>query len=357
MSCKGSGPNFGAVSPQLSTETGVRMEEAANAATRTCRCSMRRRRRESRKPQPVGGRGFHFAPRLATWPAMPDATLLDWLLREYPLAKRQTLKRMIEARRVRINGRPAARLKQPLGPADKIEVSDRVHQQQPATTESGATLRIIHEDADVIVVDKPAGLLTSTVARERRPTLLAMVRAHVAQREPRDRVGLIHRLDRDASGLLIFSRNDGAYRSLKSQFFHHSVTRQYTAVVHGIPTPSKGRIENRLAERADGVVHTTTRPNHGQVAITDYQVLKTERRLSLVLVTLHTGRKHQIRVHLAGRGNPIMGDTVYGPPDPKAPRLMLAATRLVIQHPRTGKPTEFSLPLPREFSIQHCHDE
>lgn len=283
---------------------------------------------------------------------MHDATLLDWLSRKYPLAKRQTLKRMIEARRVRINGKPAARLKQPLGPEDKIDVIDRVPKERSAANASGPTLRIVYEDADLIVVDKPAGLLTSTVARERRPTLLAAVRAHVTQREPRARVGLIHRLDRDASGLLIFSKNDHAYRSLKSQFFHHTVTREYSAIVHGTPTPPNGRIESRLAERADGVVHTTTRLHHGQVAITEYQLVKTEGRMSLVRVTLHTGRKHQIRVHLAERGNPIVGDRVYGPSEHKAARLMLAATRLMIQHPRTGLSTEFSLPLPREFLIQ-----
>lgn len=283
---------------------------------------------------------------------MHDATLIDWLSRRYPLAKRQTLKRMVEARRVRINGQPAVRLKQPLGPEDKIEVSDAIRDGRSTAKKTDPRLRIVYEDSDLTVVDKPAGLLTSTVARERRPTLLAAVRAHVAKSDARARIGLIHRLDRDASGLLIFSKNDQAYRSLKSQFFHHSVTREYAAVVHGTPAPLKGRIENRLAERADGVVHTTTRLNHGQIAITDYESLKTAERMSLVRVTLHTGRKHQIRVHLAGRGNPIVGDRVYGPPGQKARRLMLAATRLVIQHPRTGKSIEFSLQYPGEFLIQ-----
>src|SRR5690349_11936946 len=101
-------------------------------------------------------------------------------------------------------------------------------------------LRIIHEDRDILVVDKPAGLLTSTVPREKRPTLLKMVREYVAQREPRARVGLIHRLDRDASGLLIFSKNHQAYVSLKQQFFKHKVERIYLAVVHGVPTPPAG---------------------------------------------------------------------------------------------------------------------
>lgn len=283
---------------------------------------------------------------------MHDSTLIDWLSRKYPLAKRQTLKRMVESRRVRINGRPAVRLKQPLGPEDRIEVSDANRQERSTAKKIDPRLRIVYEDLDLIVVDKPAGLLTSTVARERRPTLLAAVRAHVAKSDARARVGLIHRLDRDASGLLVFSKNNQAYRSLKSQFFHHSVTREYAAVVDGTPTPLKGRIESRLAERADGVVHTTTRLNHGQIAITDYEVLKAEAGKSFLRVTLHTGRKHQIRVHLAGRGVPIVGDQVYGPSAHKLGRLMLTATRLVIQHPRTGKPSEFVLPLPREFPIQ-----
>lgn len=283
--------------------------------------------------------------------AMPNATLLDWLLRKFPEAKRQTLKRMVEAGRVQINSRPAVRLKQPLSPDDIIEVIERSPQEKSANQDPASKLRILYEDADVMVVDKPPGLLTSTVARERRPTLLATVRAYVVNREPRARVGLIHRLDRDASGLLVFSKNDAAYRALKSQFFHHTVTREYIAVVHGTPKPLEGRIENRLAERADGVVHATSRLNHGQVAITDYRVVKSERGMSLVRVILHTGRKHQIRVHLSGRGNPIVGDRVYGPPEPKAARLMLAATRLVFRHPRTEQPTEFSLPLPVQFPV------
>src|SRR5437870_2251094 len=117
--------------------------------------------------------------------------------------------------------------------------------------------KIIYEDRDLLVIDKPAGLLTSTNERERRPTALAMVREHVAQREPRTRVGLIHRLDREASGLLVFSKSQLAYRSLKTQFFKHTVGREYQAIVHGKPSPPKGRLESRLIEWRDGTVHST----------------------------------------------------------------------------------------------------
>src|SRR5262245_66217776 len=105
-------------------------------------------------------------------------------------------------------------------------------------------MRIIHEDVDILVVAKPAGLLTSTVPRERRPTLLKMVREYAAQHDPRARVGLIHRLDRDASGLLVFSKNHDAYESLKRQFFRHTVDRIYLAVVRGRLNPPAGKIRS-----------------------------------------------------------------------------------------------------------------
>lgn len=281
---------------------------------------------------------------------MESATLLDWLSRKYPRAKRQTLKRMVGAGRVRINGKPAKKLKQPVGPKDRVDVSD----QRIPSEASRARLpfEIVFEDDDLLIVNKPAGLLTSTVPRERRPTLLAAVREHVARRDPRARVGLVHRLDRDASGLLIFSKNDAAYRSLKTQFFHHSVMREYRAVVHGTPNPPAGRIETRLVERADGTVYSTNQSGRGERAISEYEVLKTEAKLSLLRVKLQTGRKHQIRVHLAGRGTPIVGDTVYGPHRAGAPELMLAATRLVVEHPRTGKRIEFTVPIPAGFPVQ-----
>jgi 23S rRNA pseudouridine1911/1915/1917 synthase len=260
---------------------------------------------------------------------------------------------MVEGGRVRINGAAAIRLKQPVMATDNVEVSDAPANAGSKAEDVRLPFAIVFEDADVIVVDKPAGLLTSTVPGERRPTLLAAVREYIGyHRDLRARVGLIHRLDRDASGLLVFSRNDAAYRSLKTQFFHHTVVREYRAVVHGTPNPRAGRIETRLVERADGTVRSTHDATRGERAVSEYEVLKTERKLSLLRVTLQTGRKHQIRVQLAGRGTPVVGDTVYGPEDTRAPRLMLTATRLGIEHPRTGRQMEFTLPVPEAFPIR-----
>ena len=276
-------------------------------------------------------------------------SLLDWLLHRYPTAKRETLKRMLQAGRVTVNGAKPRSLKVAIATADRVEVSDAPAQaRRTAEAPPRLPFRIVYEDADVLVVDKPAGLLTSTVPRERRPTLLAAVRAYVLAREPRARVGLIHRLDRDASGLLVFSKNDAAYQSLKSQFFHHTVHRVYLAVTEGVPNPREGRIASRLEERADGTVYSTRDPRKGEQAVMHYEVVEVDGKRALVRVRLETGRKHQIRVHLAQRGTPILGDSVYGK-DAAASRLMLAAVKLSFIHPRTGKEVALEIAAPKEF--------
>jgi len=204
--------------------------------------------------------------------------------------------------------------------------------------------RIIFEDRDLLVVEKAAGLLTSTVPREKRPTLLAAVREYVEHKNPTARLGLIHRLDRDAAGLLVFSKSHMAYMSLKGQFFRHTVTRAYIALVEGIPNPDRGTIRSRLEERADGTVYSTHRHAKGQAAITHYETIRKAKGRALLRVSLHTGRKHQIRAHLSERGMPIVGDRMYGKPDKDG--LHLIAAELAFDHPRDGKRRVFHLPPP-----------
>jgi 23S rRNA pseudouridine1911/1915/1917 synthase len=281
---------------------------------------------------------------------MESQTVLDWLVRKYPLAKKQTLKRMVEGRRVRVNGRPVKKLSESLESGDAVEVDESrpAREQKHVPRLDG----VVFEDVDLLVVNKPAGLLTSTGSKDKRPTLLANVRADVRAREPNARIGLIHRLDRDASGLLVFSKNDDAYQSLKTQLFHHKFGREYRAVVHGKPTPLKGLIDTRLVERADGTVRSTSERARGERAVSEYEYLAGKGKLSLLRVVLQTGRKHQIRVHLSARGNPVVGDKLYGPEDDKAPRLMLAATKLTIRHPRSGDEMTFVAEVPEEFPVR-----
>ena len=270
-----------------------------------------------------------------------QTTLLHWLTQEFPRVKRETFKQMLTHRRIVINDIPATRLTQAVGEGDVVRVRPKA--QPPSRVASLHPLTLIHEDEDILVIDKPVGLLTSTVANERRATALAIVRNYVASREPRAQVGLIHRLDRDASGLLVFSKSHRAYKSLKTQFFKHTVERAYEAIIEGKLNPLKGRIESQLIERADGTVRSTPHSSgKSQRAITDYETVETMGKQSRVLVRLLTGRKHQIRVHLSERGHPIVGDTVYG--DAKAGPLRLRAVRLVIDHPQTLKRIAFEAP-------------
>lgn len=273
-------------------------------------------------------------------------TLLDHLSQLYPTAKRITLRRMLADGRVRVGGAVVRSAKHPVEPTDAIEVL-----QQPATparaarAPSLAPLESIHEDDELLIVNKPAGLLTSTNPREKRPTALAIVQEFYASERRRVRVGLIHRLDRDASGLLVFSKTNDAYESLKSQFFHHTVDRIYLAIVEGALNPRSGRIETSLIERADGSVRVSKDLHEGQRAVTEYETLRqTPGKRSLVRVRLHTGRKHQIRAHLSARGAPIVGDTMYG--KNPGPHLMLCAVQLAFDHPRTTQRMKWEIGLP-----------
>jgi RluA family pseudouridine synthase len=271
-------------------------------------------------------------------------TLLDHLLSLYPQAKRTTLRRMIEAGRVRINDRAARTLKQPLEPEDQVTVLDRAALSSPRRAPA-LPFPIVYEDSDLIVIDKPPGLLTSTGPREKRATALAIIRAYIAAKEPAAQVGLIHRLDRDASGLLVFSKRHEAYLSLKRQFFDHTVQRIYLALVDHVPNPRSGTIESLLLERADGSVRPTDDPRKGERAVTHYETIRYAKDRALLRVRLETGKKHQIRAHLSVRGVPIINDPIYNPAPPQA-RLLLAAVELSLKHPASENEMAFRIDPP-----------
>jgi 23S rRNA pseudouridine1911/1915/1917 synthase len=266
-------------------------------------------------------------------------SLLDWLIARYPTAKRQTFKEMLSSGRIRINGQRPRTLRASIEETDTVEVSDRATRRAPAPALK-LPFEIVFEDRDLLVIDKPAGLLTSTNERERRPTAWAAVQEYLRATDPPARAGLIHRLDRDASGLLVFSKNDAAYRGLKQQFLRHTVSRIYIAHVHGQLRPLSGRLESRLIEGADGIVRSTHKPGAGQEAVTDYETISADGARSVIRLTLQTGRKHQIRTQLAQKQTPIVNDRFYGTKACDGP-LMLVAMELGLDHPRTGKRMNF----------------
>ncbi|HEY0007170.1 MAG TPA: RluA family pseudouridine synthase, partial [Tepidisphaeraceae bacterium] len=275
---------------------------------------------------------------------MSDSTpavrsLLDACAALRPASSKTYLRALLAQGRVTINGRVVKIGKTEVGARDQVQIIDA-----PPKAKPQEPFEIVHHDEDLLVINKPIGLLTSTVPREKRPTALALARDYIARVQPAAVIGLVHRLDRDASGLLVFSLNQPALASLKEQFYYHKAGRKYAAVVKGKVNPPADTISSRLVEYADGTVHRTTHKGRGDDAITHYETAQRNKDHTLLHVTLETGRKHQIRAHLAQRGHPIYGDSLYnGPP---AERLMLHALELRLKHPRTGGSLTFTTNLP-----------
>ncbi len=232
---------------------------------------------------------------------------------------------------------------------------------RPARYRVRTRLSVLAEDEDFLVVDKPAGLLTVPTAEREKDTLLARVLDYLHHRYRRRPVALVvHRLDRDTSGALVFARTRPALHFLQDLFRRHAIDREYLALVEGGLEPSG----TFLADLAGDGVHlkrgVATRGQRGKRAVTHYRTIERLPGASLVAVRLETGRTHQIRVHFAAAGHPVVGDRVYGRPEreskggagrpaPGVPRQMLHARLLGFAHPRTGEPVRAESPLPADF--------
>lgn len=301
-------------------------------------------------------------------PAEQAGLTLAALLRQRLLDQSWSrVRRLIATRRARVNGElcldPARRLKE----GDIIELLAR-----PAVTprpQESLVLRYL--DEHIVVVEKPSGISTvrHPVERawsERRkvlsPTLEDLTPPFVARREGRSRKGLlprlriVHRLDKETSGLVAFARTVAAERGLGKQFHAHTVTRRYLAVVPGFVSPR--RISTRLVrDRGDGRRGSSDEPSQGKEAITYVDVLERLRNYTLLSCRLETGRTHQIRIHLAELGHPICGEKVYRrrpdgselPDRSQAPRLALHAVELGFAHPATGAEMHWEMPLPADL--------
>ena len=260
-------------------------------------------------------------------------------------ASGRTRKQMLATGRVLVNDAVARGANTVLRPGDVVAIG-------PKTVGSALPpgLALVHEDDDVLVVDKPAGLLTIATERERTHTVYVHLMAHARARRPPARVFVVHRLDRDASGLLVLATSAGAKTTLQAQFAAHTVERTYLAVVEGAPTRPAGTIAGRLLDDGPGPVRQTTRPGKGRAAVTRWRVVRAGTRYSLLEVQLETGRRNQIRVHLAGIGHPLAGDAAYGSRTDPLRRLALHAHVLGFDHPRTGDRLRYVSPAPAAFA-------
>ena len=277
-------------------------------------------------------------------------TLFEKLDALFPGSSRRTRKQWLELGRVRVNGAVVRR-----GDVE-VAASDTVDLGPPPPPPFPAVLRNVHEDDHILVIEKPAGLLTIATESERERTAYRLLSGYLAkqpalgrarERIPR-RLFIVHRLDRETSGLLVFAKTGAAKKALQEQFENRSVERRYVAVVEGRVKEMEGTLRSHLKESTSLRVRPTRRRDEGKEAITHYRVLDHRHSTTLVELSLTTGRRGQIRAQLSELGHPIVGDYAYGSKMNPLRRVCLHATRLSFQGP-SGQRLTFELPIPPTF--------
>lgn len=289
---------------------------------------------------------------------------LDAALTEYlKPATRSHIQKLIEDGLVLVDGKPAKNNHR-LRAGERIEAE--IPDPKPAEIlPEDIPLDIAYEDEDVIVVNKPKGMVVHPAAGHESGTLVNALLYHcggsLSGINGVLRPGIVHRIDRDTTGLLVACKNDAAHLSLAAQLKDHTVTRRYRAVVSGVLKEEEGTVDSPIArDPADRKKMKCGMPE-GRRAVTHYRVLERFRNATYIECRLETGRTHQIRVHMASIGHPLLGDTVYG--SARNPYHLngqaLHAMILGFRHPRTGEYLEFCAPLPEEFEklLEHLRRE
>lgn len=292
-------------------------------------------------------------PQLLSVPPEAKGERLDQFLhRHLPTLSRSRLQELIEAGSVLLNGKSTK-------PSHKLKGGETVEVEIPAPRELSVAaeaipLDVVYEDADLIVINKPQGMVTHPAPGAWEGTLVNALLAHCRDLSGIGgvaRPGIVHRLDKDTSGLLVVAKNDASHQALSAQIAAKTAKRQYLAVVTGVPATEEGSIDAPIARHPSERVKMAVVPG-GRHALTHWRVLEAFRDASLVEVTLATGRTHQIRVHMAHLGHPLVGDPVYGPKSRLPVKLegqALHAFRLAFDHPTTGLRMEFEVAPPERF--------
>jgi len=289
----------------------------------------------------------------------------SFLSRYLEFASRTQLKRLMEQGRVLVEGKAVK-------PSKKVRAGEKIKiiipPPKPALPEpEPIPLKILYEDEHIIVVDKPAGLITHPLPSKLSGTLVNALLWHCSDLSGVGGVlkpGIVHRLDKLTSGVMVCAKNDRAHIGLAQQFKEHSISRAYQALVWGRIDKEQGKIESLIARNPRHRLKMTTKAEKGKLAITEWKVLERFKHFTLVECRLFTGRTHQIRVHFTEMGHPLVGDPLYGRgralSEKLAPELRsrlramkrqtLHAYKLGFKHPISGKWLEFTSPLPEDFS-------
>lgn len=274
-------------------------------------------------------------------------SLLAFLATALPAYKRTVLKQMLAHRQVRVGSNVTTTATRILLPGERVDVNltrefrEFYHRR----------LQIVYEDDDIIVVNKGYGLLSMADDSKRDPeTAYSILRDYLKKEHPGNKLFIVHRLDRDTSGLMLFAKTLEAKEALQYNWNNMVLERKYVCMVEGAPEPAEGVVRSYLLENSRHEVYSMPDDSQGgKLAVTRYRTLSTRGRYSLVECELDTGRKNQIRVHMKQLSTPISGDKRYGGHTAPIHRMALHALSIKFAHPRTGRLLSFSTPVPSSF--------
>jgi len=283
---------------------------------------------------------------LKEYPVKKETELLTFLLETFKDQSRNSVKSLLSSRRVTVDGAPVTQFNFKLVPGDIVIIS-----KEAIRRKIRSNLPIIYEDNEIIVINKPSGLLSIASDKEKGSTAYRMLTDYVQQKDKHNRIFVVHRLDEDTSGVLMVSKSQVLQEALQNDWNNLVKKRGYYAIVEGHLKDKQGTIKSYLKKNAQNLMYSSKKPGDGQLAITHYKVIAENENYSLVDVHIDSGRKNQIRVHFGDLGHNVVGDDKYGNPSNPIKRLGLHAYELELNHPITGKNLKFTAPIPKEFQI------
>ena len=272
--------------------------------------------------------------------------LMEFVSGKMPAAKRTDIKKWLKFGQVMVGGAVTSAFDAPVGTG--VEVKINLTRGFPLFRHP--RVKLVYEDDDVIVINKGYGILSvRTNPMKREECAYDIVRDYIKDVNPRNRLYVVHRLDRDTSGLMMFAKTEESQQVLRHNWNNMILERLYVAVLEGYLEEDKGYVKSRLAENSQFVVYSTDVPGEGRLAVTHYEVMERGHGYTLAQFSLDTGRKNQIRVHASDLGHPIAGDRKYGASTSPIHRLALHAMTLRFAHPVTRKDMNFQTPIPAAF--------
>lgn len=271
--------------------------------------------------------------------------LMKFLVDNLPGKNRNNVKSLLRNKQILINGRVYTQFNHPLQSGQVVTVAAN---RAPETTQYRG-LTILYEDPHILVINKQAGLLSMGTDKERDRTAYGILSGYTKQENPKNKIFIIHRLDRETSGVMVFAKSESVQKLMQESWNATTKQRTYVALVEGVPQPPTGTISSYLRESKALIVYSSQNPDNGQLAVTNYTVLRSANGYALLNLELETGRKNQIRVHMQDIGHPIAGDAKYGAQTNPIGRLGLHAEVLAFEHPITGEALRFDAPVPKVF--------